>query len=292
MDTKKLVLATLLTGLFAPAWANDVPGQPSAWPADALLGKPVKNAPYSAEEIRESQRTLGDGNQIATKIITMYYRDSHGNTRKETLSASGEVQGVTIHTAADNTVYTLSPLSRMAFKLNHDKLGAKAAAFGAAAGTAIKARIEAQRKEGKPPTVDNKDIEEIVIKRMPPNISVNPNFGPQVAAAMSEGKWASKASTKDLGVKTIDGVKAEGKLLSYEIPAGEVGNRKPIVVTNEAWYSPELQIALYSKHSDARSGDAIYRLANLKRGEPAAALFKVPSDYTVNDITDASMKGW
>lgn len=292
MDTKKLVLATLLTGLLAPAWANDVPGQPSAWPADALLGKPVKNAPYSAEEIRESQRTLGDGNQIVTKIISMYYRDSQGNTRKETLSASGEVQGVTIHTAADNTVYTLSPLNRLAFKLNHNKLGAKAAAFGAAAGTAIKARIEAQRKEGKPPAVDNKAIEEIVIKRMPPNISVDPNLGPQVAAAMSEGKWASKASTKDLGVKTIDGVKAEGKLLSYEIPAGEVGNRKPIVVTSESWYSPELQIALYSKHSDARSGDAIYRLANLKREEPAAALFKVPSDYTVNDITDASMKGW
>ena len=292
MNIKKLVLATLLTCLFAPAWADDIPGQPGAWPTDSLLGKPVKNAPYSAEEIRENQRTLGDGNQIATKIITMYYRDSQGNTRKETLSTSGEVQSVTIRTAADNTVYTLSPLSRLAFKLNHDKLGAKAAAFGAAAGTAIKARIEAQRKEGKPPAVDNKEIEEIVVKRMPPNITANPNFGPQVAAAMSEAKWASKASTKDLGVKTIDGVKAEGKLLSYEIPAGEVGNRKPIVVTNEAWYSPELQIALYSKHSDARSGDAIYRLANLKRGEPAAALFTVPSDYTVNDLTEASMKGW
>ena len=70
---------------------------------------------------------------------------------------------------------------------------------------------------------------------------------------------------------------------SYEIPAGEMGNRNPIVVSHETWYSPELQVTVYTKHSDPRSGDNTYRLENLKREEPAAALFAVPSDYTVKD---------
>jgi len=33
------------------------------------------------------------------------------------------------------------------------------------------------------------------------------------------------------------------------------------------------------KTSDPRAGDTIYRLANVKRGEPSPDLFKVPADY-------------
>jgi hypothetical protein len=40
---------------------------------------------------------------------------------------------------------------------------------------------------------------------------------------------------------------------------------------------------VYTKHSDPRSGDTVFRLDNLKREEPAANLFSVPSDYTVKD---------
>jgi hypothetical protein len=51
-------------------------------------------------------------------------------------------------------------------------------------------------------------------------------------------------------------------------------------VTTETWYSPELQVTVYSRTSDPRYGETIYRLANIKRGEPAAELFKVPDDYS------------
>ena len=108
-------------------------------------------------------------------------------------------------------------------------------------------------------------------------------LGP-LAGAMADMKWASKATTKDLGTRDIEGIKAEGKLRSYEIPAGEIGNRNPIVVSDETWYSPELQVTLLSKHSDPRVGESAYRLAGIKREEPAAALFAVPSDYTVKDV--------
>jgi hypothetical protein len=42
-------------------------------------------------------------------------------------------------------------------------------------------------------------------------------------------------------------------------------------------------VTVYTKHSDPRSGDIVFRLDNLKREEPAASLFAVPSDYTVRE---------
>jgi hypothetical protein len=298
MNTKKILLSALLGCLFVSARADDGAGQQvgllsamagadaglasSGMIADPLRGKLVKNAPYSAEAIQENQRNLADGNQITTKTSTLNYRDSHGNTRQEIRSPNGEVQNITITTAADNMHYGVIPVAKLVIKMSLAKIEAKGAAVGAAAGKAIKARMEAQRKDGA----------EIVVKRAAPNANVNPNMVPFIAGALGDAKWSSMATTKDLGVKEIEGVKAEGKLRSYEIPAGEVGNRNPIVVTNESWYSPELQVTLYSKHSDARSGDVVYRLANLKRGEPAAGLFSVPSDYTVKDITEGTMQGW
>ncbi|MBL8518271.1 MAG: hypothetical protein JNM76_15030 [Betaproteobacteria bacterium] len=97
------------------------------------------------------------------------------------------------------------------------------------------------------------------------------------------GDKSYERTTTKLGVKNFDGVTAEGKMVSYTIPAGKIGNVKPITVSSETWYSPDLQITVYSKHSDPRSGDVIYRVANLKRTEQNAELFRVPADYEVKD---------
>jgi hypothetical protein len=89
----------------------------------------------------------------------------------------------------------------------------------------------------------------------------------------------SKGATTSLGEKDIEGVRAQGKAVSHTIPAGDIGNRNPIVVTSESWYSPELQVTVYSRQSDPRYGETVYRLANIRRGEPAPELFKVPEEY-------------
>jgi hypothetical protein len=106
---------------------------------------------------------------------------------------------------------------------------------------------------------------------------------PLMNGAFADLKWASKAVTKDLGTRDVGGIKAEGKLRSYEIPAGALGNRNPIVVSDETWTAPDLQVTVYTKHSDPRSGDVVFRIENVRREEPAAALFTVPADYTVRD---------
>jgi hypothetical protein len=83
--------------------------------------------------------------------------------------------------------------------------------------------------------------------------------------------------------KVIEGIQAEGKRFTETIPAGRIGNDKPIEIINESWFSPELQTVVMSKHSDPRSGDVVYTLTNIQRVEPDPALFQVPADYKMRE---------
>jgi hypothetical protein len=94
-----------------------------------------------------------------------------------------------------------------------------------------------------------------------------------------------KGATTSLGTRDFDGVKAEGRSTTWTIPAGEIGNRNAIQIVSESWYSPELQVTVYSRNADPRTGESIYRLAGIKRGEPGAELFKVPEEYRLRDKT-------
>jgi hypothetical protein len=98
-----------------------------------------------------------------------------------------------------------------------------------------------------------------------------------------------KGTTTSLGMKDFDGVKAEGKSTVWTIAAGEIGNRNPINVTSETWYSNDLQVTVFSRYNDPRTGESIYRLANIRRAEPPAELFKVPADYTVKRLPGANV---
>lgn len=112
----------------------------------------------------------------------------------------------------------------------------------------------------------------------PPIAHIPPMPGIQTMRFEGMGRLG-KGTTTSLGTKEIEGVKAEGKQTTWTIAAGEVGNRAPITVTSESWYSPDLQVTVYSRYNDPRTGESIYRLAGIKRGEQSPELFKVPADY-------------
>jgi len=167
-------------------------------------------------------------------------------------------------------------------------------------------RIDQLRREGKLPEGTHiivKDVQrgvdaaEVRVRvaqpaaaAMPAARAMSAQIAPMIIGAANDGKWSAKAVTRELGGRDFSGVRAEGSQRSYTIPAGEIGNRAPIEVSSETWYSPELQVTMYHKRSDPRSGDVVYRLDKLKRGEPPAALFSVPSDYTVRDPLKASSR--
>lgn len=283
-------------------------------------GRVVKNAPYSAQAVSERVQQLADGNQIERRTRSASYRDSAGRTRLEVLGDDGELRTVTINDPVANATWILNPRKRTATRLPRiDAAAIRAATARASADAArtasetARARVEQLRREGRLPQVEQRegpDGREIVVRRVerdadgtretvrviqvpkladggPDPRVLAERIGPLVAGAARDGKWSSKAVSRELGTREFDGVKAEGKLRSYEIPAGEIGNRAPIVVADESWYAPELQMTVFAKHSDPRSGEFVYRLENLKRAEPEAALFAVPPDYQVRDVQAA-----
>ena len=284
MKTNKLVLAVLMAACL-PAMANTAApvamarARAMALAAPLMIhqGKVVKDAPYSAQAVSEKVQSLPDGNQITVRNTTNVYRDSAGRTRSEMSDQAGEVRAVTIRDA-EGVTWVLRPKDKTA-----TRIGARRDIASAAHEKAL-ARIEQLRKEGKLP--EGAGREAIIVKRVERAAGEMGGHGfglGMIAGAFGDREWASKAVTRELGSRDFSGVKADGKMRTYEIPAGEMGNRNPIVVSHETWFSPELQVTVYTKHSDPRTGDNTYRLENLKREEPAAALFAVPSDYTVKD---------
>ena len=235
-------------------------------------GKVVKGAPYSAQAITESTRSLGDGNRIKHKNSATVYRDSEGRTRRDQeLGAVGPwamtgdpQQTVFINDPVAGVNYVLDPRTRTARKMPPHR-------FTFSAGTA--------------PTAGEKfRIERDLVVSSAPPAAPHP---PVVGAPMGRYRVSSEAEnrkTESLGKQVVEGVEAEGTRTTTTIPAGEIGNEQPILIVWEKWYSPELQTVVMSRHSDPLVGETIYRLTNITRGEPARTLFEVPGDYTVKEM--------
>ena len=115
------------------------------------------------------------------------------------------------------------------------------------------------------------DVNRKVVRRnpLPNNPPIQNEFEPR------NGK------TESLGSKMLEGVKVEGTRTTVEIPAGQIGNDKPLQAVTERWFSPDLQMIVYSRHIDPLAGEQIFRLVNIKLGEPSAELFIAPKDFKV-----------
>lgn len=86
---------------------------------------------------------------------------------------------------------------------------------------------------------------------------------------------------EDLGTQTIEGLVVEGKRTTHVIPAGALGNDRPMEIVTERWFSKELGINVLMKNSDPRQGESTMWTTNIDRSEPDPALFKVPADYAM-----------
>src|SRR5262245_18903242 len=89
--------------------------------------------------------------------------------------------------------------------------------------------------------------------------------------------------TESLGKQMVEGFECEGERAVTTMPAGTIGNDRPIETVNETWYSQELKIMILSKRSDPRFGESTYSVTNIIRSEPYAELFLPQSDYKLID---------
>ena len=250
----------------------------------------VKNAPYQAEAVNEVVQTLTDGNRIVRRSATLVARDGYGRTRQERKGGTAY-----IFDPIENRSYALNPERKSAVRIPRaPSLIAPPAPPATPSPPSALAPVppvppippvagvsptpKAERvivKRGGEGKDEDVRIEVVRVGRDAHAHELTPMPPPIALPILPRGK----GEQKPLGTREFDGVKADGTMTSYTIPAGQIGNEKPIVVTSERWFSPELHVVVYAKNSDPRTGDTIYRLANLTRGEPPADLFKVPSDY-------------
>ncbi|MGE3467206.1 MAG: hypothetical protein AB7J13_09760 [Pyrinomonadaceae bacterium] len=98
-----------------------------------------------------------------------------------------------------------------------------------------------------------------------------------------EPKGPANAREESLGTRVIEGVSAEGTRTTFEIPAGEIGNTHALQVVTERWFSKELQILVLSRHLDPIAGEHVFKLVNIKRGEPSAVLFSIPTGFSIEN---------
>ena len=259
--------------------------------------KVVKGMPYSADAVTEFTQTLPDGNRIQRKSESQIYRDGEGRTRREFSPMMvgpmmvGSMQGapdlgksIQIVDPVAGTTMILDPRSRTfskmpsitpAFSIIRDEKGAenRAEKIELKVTTNVESengstRIITRRIEGngQGSSVVTEDVK---------------NLDPKMFTFITGP--AKNLRTENLGKQTIDGIEAEGTRTVETIPAGEVGNEKQIEIVNERWYSNDLQLVLLTRHVDPRFGENLYRVINVNRAEPDAALFVVPADYKVNE---------
>src|SRR5262249_51913442 len=88
--------------------------------------------------------------------------------------------------------------------------------------------------------------------------------------------------TEQLPATQMEGVVANGTRTTTTIPAGTIGNERDINVIDEQWYSPDLHMTVMTKHSDPRTGENVFKLTNIRRGQQFRSLFEVPSSYTLS----------
>lgn len=221
----------------------------------------VKGAPFSADTFTEHVQTLADGNHMGRKSVAHIYRDSVGRTRREHELASGNAQ------TADGQPPRLIVINDPVGRINY----------------VIETQTGIARKMDLPP--------ERVMEAMRRAMGGNAPFSVLMPASAAHRRQAEGDAAppppqpvrEKLAAQTIEGVMAEGTRITLTIPAGEFDNEKPMVITHEEWYAPELHMIVLMKHNDPRFGETNFRLTNIMRGDPAPELFQLPSGYRVVD---------
>jgi hypothetical protein len=106
-----------------------------------------------------------------------------------------------------------------------------------------------------------------------------PAFATAPITVSAFGFPGAQRATEDLGDQVLEGVLAHGTRETQTIPAGAIGNERPIAIVAEQWYSKDIEAVVLRRNSDPRFGETTYRLVNLVRSEPAPDLFTVPPGY-------------
>jgi hypothetical protein len=249
---------------------------------ESISRTPVQGAPYSAMITNESSQLLADGNRIAQSSSGTTARDSQGRTRQDApLPAIGYMAAAN----APHLVFINDPVGQKTYTLNLTEKTAQSFAMpGAGIGAGVGVGAGAGGSvEGNTFFLKLKQEAEASASGQTPEIVTQKNLIIMDKAKAETFGEATEVNTEDLGTQTMEGVLVTGTRTTKTIPAGQIGNEKPISIVIEVWTSPELKTVVMSKRSDPRMGEQTFRLTNIVLAEPDASLFTVPADFKVID---------
>jgi hypothetical protein len=230
-------------------------------PSDPLTGPVVTNAPYSGDAVTTVTQILGDGTRIEQRTEAKFYRDSAGRIRREqtilglpapNLSTQPQTV-VTIGPTPDGMFLSLDPVARTARRVPRTAGAFRISLNGTAFDLLGDGRFGA----------------------------FITNWGQGRVISQPGAPVGARQAEESLGTRQIEGVKATGRKTTSTIPVGQIGNDRPIEITDERWESPDLKLLVYSRFSDPRTGVVEFKLTNINRAEPPQDLFAVPADYTI-----------
>lgn len=276
-----------------------------------LSEKVVKGSPFTADAVNESVQVLADGNRIVRSSTNKLYRNTEGRFRREMSGGSGGALGSFYSVGPGITI--LDPVAGHRYLLDSQlrtaRIGtlAPTAALTTGQGKALSAATQAAMAERRAvesrattprATIasDDRNVEVAVVKDAEVKLFAETAkvyaetakaYGQTVATApgntfvYTTGSPKYETRTENLGVQNIEGVEAEGVRTVTTIPAGDIGNERPIEMIYERWYSKDLQLVVMSRNIDPRFGEQTYRLTNIVRNEPDPSLFEVPSGFKV-----------
>jgi hypothetical protein len=266
-----------------------------------IWGPVVKGKPYSARSITESTQMLADGNRITQRNEAVIYRDGEGRTRREqTLTGIGPWQAgepvtmINIQDPVADKSYSLDPASRTAQENRRFQMAiAHAQEPPVAATTEVRAVYTPGVAVSAPllPPLPGSGRDLTVVQREGEHVQIVSQRG-VVLSASPDGSVGANEPAEDLGEQVLEGLLVEGERRSSTIPAGAIGNDRPIEIVTDRWYSKDIDATVLERHSDPRFGETTYRLVNVVLGEPSPDLFQVPNGYelTTGDTPRAGVR--
>jgi hypothetical protein len=251
---------------------NDDEGEPGQEPRQKVVldlvtsdSPVVKEKPYSAEASTETVQTLGDGNRIVNRTVSKIYRDSQGRTRREQTFGSVDPSNSAPH---EVKIFIDDPVSGSSYVVDPGEKSAR--------------QLPRTRKFMDELNAEQGDVQPG--SRMHIHVKVLDDHaagsGMQILALpkLDEKRAIVK---EDLGKRTVEGVECTGTLQTITIPAGEVGNERPIQIVTETWFAPAIDAVVQSSTNDPRFGQTTYQLHNVQLGAPQHDLFVPPADYRI-----------
>lgn len=220
----------------------------------------IAGAPFSGVVNVQSTTHFADGNQIVRANAVRYFRDGQGRTRTERQGAGVLAASMT----GTSMVTIVDPVKSQRINLFPGQQVASVIKLPQGA-VSHAATVSACSSDTVPPFA---------------------LLG--VGMAIGAGQYTeATTSTVSLGQKVVNGLTATGCRIIRTIPAGVLGNEKPITSTTEQWVSSELGVTVQMSETSSLGGSVTSNLEQVVLSEPEASLFTVPTGYkTMGGLTE------